>query len=116
MQDLEVLEVGVFSIDIELDSCHGHVHYFGVESKLVSDMSIIASGSNPHEEHSLYIESKTWHSAALYQSNPQSTSSGQPFSLNNCESIKPQYISRGLCRPSNDVPRLYVNINTQPSS
>lgn len=51
LQDLEVLEVGVFSIDIELDPRHGHIHYVTIESKLVSDMSIVFSGRNPHEEH-----------------------------------------------------------------
>lgn len=74
LEDFEVLQVGVFTVDVELDPGHGHVHcnehnrISKSDSKMLGRADRFSSRqSRDQKGHLLKIESKIWHSAALFR-------------------------------------------------
>lgn len=94
LENLEVLEVGIFGVDIELDAGHGNVHYkrgecpvshafflklsFFPTRALDRSTRMLTAGGHGH---SLNIESKIWHSAALDHATNVSRQSILPYAI-----------------------------------
>lgn len=64
LKDLEVLEVGIFGVDIEFDARHRNIHYSSLDISLTNGERR-KGGWCIGEKTQLKMESKIWQNAAL---------------------------------------------------